>query len=128
MSTILSVPGYGSITNRVMERCAPPEKIEVGMGATVIMWSDRHAATIVEVLKTAKGKIKGVVIQRDSYKVISGTTMDGSAEYEYTPDTDAYKSTYTLRKNGTFVAEGDEMNGGQKILIGTREKYRDPSF
>jgi hypothetical protein len=54
---------YGSLVNRLMEASARPEP-EVGMGATVCMWSDRHGVTITEVLRyktgPKAGQVKGV--------------------------------------------------------------------
>ena len=48
---------FGNLMNRIAESCkqAVPE---VGMGATITMHSDRHAATIigVEVFKTGPNK------------------------------------------------------------------------
>ena len=41
---------YGSIQNRISERSLQPIP-EVGMGATLIMYSDRHAFTVLEVSK-----------------------------------------------------------------------------
>jgi hypothetical protein len=42
---------YGSIDNRIAESAKQPEitAASVGMGATLMMWSDRHPATVVEV-------------------------------------------------------------------------------
>jgi hypothetical protein len=100
----------------------------IGMGATRLMFSDRHPATIVEVQKSATGKIKAVVIQEDTWKVVKGSMQDGSADYEFTPNPEAARITYTLRKNGRYVYAGSDLHTGESIAIGWREKYYDPSF
>lgn len=41
---------YGSVNNRIGERCKEPDEITVGMGATEFFWSDRHAYEVVEVI------------------------------------------------------------------------------
>lgn len=40
---------YGNLDNRIMENARQPEEIVVGMGATEIFYSDRHAYEIIEV-------------------------------------------------------------------------------
>lgn len=92
------------------------------MGATLCGWSDRHAATIVEVRNE-----KTIVVQRDNAKVVKGSIHDGSAEYEFSSNTEAGKMIYTLRKNGRWVLKGDSLNGSG-VGVGFRCEYYDPHF
>jgi len=94
----------------------------VGMGATILMWSDRHAATIVEV----SANLKTIVIQQDNAKRTDNNGMSESQTYEYSPNTDAPRRTYTLRKNGKYVEKGSPMNG-LPLAIGYRREYYDYS-
>jgi hypothetical protein len=98
-------------------------KPEIGMGATLCGWSDRHAATIVEVISD-----KTIVIQQDSFKVIKGSCHDGSAEYEYSRNPEAGKGVYTLRKNGRWVRQGESLKDGYRASVGFRSEYYDPHF
>src|SRR5674476_260367 len=38
---------YGSLTNRLLENCNNTIGVSVGMGATIISYSDRLAATVI---------------------------------------------------------------------------------
>lgn len=141
-----------SLVNHLYSRAVigQPEP-EVGMGVTLLSWTDRNAGTIVAVEKDAKGTVMIHVTQDDS-RVISGSSsgssFDGSADYEYTPRPDGHRYTFRRNEDGTWQevfqkalewdAEGkvskrssrwSKVSGGGKgIRIGERETYRDPSF
>jgi hypothetical protein len=99
---------------------------QVGDGATISYWSDKDAATVVQVLRfmtgQRAGQVRGVVVQRDNWTVISGNEGDGSAEYTYAPNPDADRRTFLVNKHGRFTA------GGVRLFVGTRRRYQDPSF
>jgi hypothetical protein len=111
----------GSIINEVMATVRISAKPVVGMGATELMWTDRHAYTIVEVVSD-----KRLVVQQDKAIVVKGGIHNGSAEYRYEPDPSRPLKTLTLRKDGRWH-EGTTMQGA-KFAIGWREEYYDPSF
>lgn len=113
--------GTGSLVNHVMAGSKDAEPT-VGMGVTFLMWTDRHAGTIVEV---GKGT---VVVQRDKPVRTDSNGMSESQSYEFEPQPDAKKEVFTLRKNGAWVLKGDAMKNGQRIAIGYREEYYDFSF
>lgn len=94
------------------------------MGATILMWTDRLAVTIVEV--SANGR--RVVVQRDKATRTDSNGMSDAQSYTYEPDTDAPRQTFTLRKNGQWVRQGDNMGSGTKLSIGHRSHYHDYSF
>ena len=95
---------YGSIQNRMNENSV--QKVpEVGMGATMTMYTDRYACTILEVSKeTIKhtyervrmddGSIKQVtneypkyiLVTEDDFKLISGSRGSENQECEYITD------------------------------------------
>lgn len=117
----------GSLVNLVIAGGAQQEP-EVGMPATVCMWSDRSPATVVEVLRfktgPKAGQVKGVVITGDSSKLVKGSEQDGSARYEYTSNPDSpYRATYLVNRRGQYVKRG----GGDKLALGYRERYYDPT-
>jgi hypothetical protein len=123
-----------------------PEPV-VGMGCTILSWTDRYAGTIVAVEKPAKGGVM-VHVTRDDSKVVKGSAHDGSAEYEYTSNMNAPRYTFQQDENGRWIEKyqkalewDDEGNvtkrssrwskisgGGKGLRIGEREEYRDPSF
>lgn len=94
---------------------------KVGDGATICMYSDRHACTVVGVFG------KSVYVQRDHAEIVSGSGFDGSAEYEYHFNPDAPVEVFTLRKNGQYVRMGEPYRNGTSLGIG-RSEYRDPHF
>jgi hypothetical protein len=95
---------------------------EVGMAATVCMYSDSHAATVSRI--SASGKT--LWIRQDIAKVVSGTAHDGSAVYEYTRDDSAPEEKYT-RGRGK-MNYGQWSDGCTRLSLGNRREYRDPHF
>ena len=110
----------GSLINHVISR-ATPITPEVGMGATILQWSDRTACTIIEVSP------KKIVVQDDIATRTDSYGMSDCQSYDYTPNPEGAKSTYTLRKNGKWIREGDSIKG-QQVAIGERDHYYDYSF
>jgi len=114
---------FGNLMNRIEETVAPAVPV-VGMGATILMFSDRHAATVIEV----SADKKTIVIQQDKAVRTDKNGMSESQDYRFEPNTNGPTTTYTLRKNGTFVTKGSGMRNGGIVRIGSRSEYRDFSF
>lgn len=112
---------YGSLHNRIDER-AKQAAPEVGMGCTVLMYSDRHAATIIEVA----GNV--ISIQEDRATRTDKLGMSDCQSYSYTADKDARIQKFSKRKNGRWVAVGEPMHNGTALKIGYRDSYHDYSF
>lgn len=115
---------FGSLTNRIMESSKSPTP-EVGMGATEILWSDRHAYTVVRVVSP-----KLIELVRDEYEITNGDEVragKASPAYSYRPGNPAHVVRASLRKNGAWVRVGDSLDG-VNYLLGHREEYRDPHF
>jgi hypothetical protein len=93
------------------------------MGATVLMYTDRHAATIVKV-------DSGIVITIQEDKSIRTDTngMSDTQSYRYEPNTQAIRRRFSLRINGRWVEVGSDMNNGTTLLIGERDTYHDYGF
>jgi hypothetical protein len=111
---------FGSLTNRIAESTVQPEP-KVGMGATIIMYSDRHAATIVRVSTPRR-----IVIQEDKTALVGGSRMSESQEYTFEPNLKAELRTYTKRKDGVWRELADHTT--TTLVIGDRDEYHDPSF
>lgn len=114
----------GSVFNNLMGGSGqlPPE---VGMGATVLMWTDRHAATITDVSPNGRTV---VIVEDNAVRVDSKGMTDSGQEYEFTPGDPAHAQVFTRRKNGAYVRQGEPMNGGTRLLVGYRKHYYDYSF
>lgn len=116
---------FGSLNNRLMEGAKQPEP-EMGMGATLLMYSDRRAGTVVAVHR--KGKMLKVVVQEDKVTRTDKNGMSDQQSYSYEPNLQGAARTYTRRKDGSWVAEGESLRGGTRLLLGTRDHYHDYSF
>lgn len=106
---------------------------EVGMGATLLSWTDRNPATITKVF--AIGKALAVQVKQDDFKVVSGSMQDGSAEYEFSPNPTGY--AWTFKFDGSrwvqvvlnkSTGRWKKVSGGDSLRIGDRAKYYDPHF
>lgn len=124
----------GSVINHLQSRATigQPEPV-VGMGATMLGWTDRYACTIRNVFNI--GNKRAVQVSRDRTKVIAGSSHDGTAQYEYETTPDGALTTFAF--NGS-VWEQYQLNeqtkrwnkakSGRGLRIGERDEYRDPSF
>lgn len=94
---------------------------EVGMGATEILWSDRRAKTVVEVINPNKIIVReNEVVCKDYY----------AGAYEILDELSAMPSEiFTRRKSGRWVELGQpDKYGSVYLVIGSRYHYIDPSF
>lgn len=93
---------------------------EVGMGATLNLWSDRRAMTVTRVITPKKIEVK-----QNETRCLDWYGSD----YEILPELRDGAEVFTLRKNGTWVAEGQPKKYGSVTLtLGFRHHYIDPSF
>ena len=108
----------------------------VGMAATTLSWTDRHAATVTEVTElTSKVWAYQISVVEDTVMVVRGSTHDGSAEFATVPNADGCASLYRMeRKTGKWVrgwihaltGRFNKFSGG--LILGKRDHYVDPSF
>lgn len=125
----------GSVINHLHSRAVigQPEPV-FGMGATVLLWTDRHAATITNV-QTVRGKLI-VTVQRDHATVVAGSGHDGSAEYSYAPNPRGSEDHFRREEDGRWqqvvinrqTGRWGKVKSGRGLRIGEREEYCDPSF
>lgn len=109
----------GSLINHLASRATGPLP-EVGMGATILAWSDRYAATIIYVSKSRKL----VRVQHDSHRRTDDNGgFSENQSYEYSRNPNGSVETFRLGKRGWR-----KQGGGFGLLIGHREEYRDPHF
>lgn len=109
---------YGNVLHIIADsrsKVAP----KVGMGVTVLMWTDRHAGTITEVSKSGKSF---TFQQDDATRTDSLGRTDSGQKYAYTPNPVATPQKALLSKNGWKVV------GAGKILLDVRDEYYDHGF
>lgn len=123
-----------SLVNHLQSRAVigQPEPV-VGMGATILGWSDRHPATVVETFTA--GKFLYIVVQADNYKRVDKNGMSECQDYEFTPNLEGSKTTYRRGADGKWqgVYKNPEsgrwiQSKGNGLRIGERDKYHDFSF
>ena len=98
---------------------APPEP-SIGMGATINHWSDRTAATIIQITHNSKR----LVLQADKATRVDNNGMSDSQQYTYEPDPSGQIYIATKRKDGTYRVIGSK----QRVTLGIRSYHYDFSF
>lgn len=112
-----------------MNGCPTPV---VGMGCTILGWTDRRAATILKVI--ANKNIIGITY--DKVTRVDNNGLSEIQEYTFETNYDANLIYYKLDKKGnwrhcylnTFGRWVFAGNDGNQLLIGVRKHYHDFSF
>jgi hypothetical protein len=121
-----------SVINHLLSRATVGQPVPtIGMGATLLGWTDRAPATIVGVFKATQM----IRVQEDNYRRVDKNGMSECQTYEYSPNPEGYVHTFRRNKHGAWeeVAFNPATNrykktGGHGLRIGDREKYHDFSF
>jgi hypothetical protein len=123
----------GSLINNIMSRSVIGEPLpEIGMGATMLSWTDRNPATIVSVF--TKGKTQYIGVTEDDAKRTDSNGISESQEYEFSFNPNVFMSYYRKTAKGTWEGcyinpeTGRFVKGNGSVTIGQRGKYWDPSF
>jgi hypothetical protein len=112
---------YGSLNNLLLAGSAS-QAPAVGMGATILGWTDRYAATIVEVSKTKHR----VGVKRDKVKRLDSNGQSESQRWLCVPDPNNPVEYFSRRKDGSYAAVGSRS--ACRLRIGERNHYYDFSF
>lgn len=129
--------GYCSCKHTVTSRTQLQEKSRhyyrvqpvVGMGVTLPCGSDRYPGTISWV-----GKVKGkpaIGVVNCDYKRVDNNGMSECQSYVFFQSQkleDKVGTVYTLRKNGRWVRDGEDLNRGSCAVLGHRDAHYDFSF
>lgn len=107
----------GSLVNHLMSGGGPGvPAVGVGDGATVLGWTDRHAATVIKVTP------KTVTVREDTAIRTDARGMTEWQDYRYEPNPDGRVHVYRWTKKGWRSKTG----GG--VAFGVRNEYYDYSF
>jgi hypothetical protein len=98
----------------------PSIEPEIGMGATIMMWSDRHACTIVQITHNNKR----IVIQRDTVVKVADPNHPDQFQYEYQANPEGEILYASKRKDGRYRLMGSKT----RVCLGVRDEYYDLSF
>jgi|SRR5271157_3819351 len=93
---------------------------KVGDGATIQYWSDRHAATVIQVTQNGKR----IVVQEDKSTRTDTNGMSESQTYTFESDPQGSTHIATLRKDGRYRISG----GSTLVSVGFRSQFHDYSF
>lgn len=112
----------GSLVNHIASTQGAElfERVRVGDGVTILRWSDRTPATVIEI---RPGRYPVVVIQEDHAARIDQNGMSEMQDYTYERDPDGTTHEVSFRRGAWRVRGSD--NG---VHFGSREKYWDPTF
>ena len=99
---------------------------EVGRGCTICYYSDKRAATIVDVEYTKAGKPKAVVVAHNKVECLDWY----GDKYKILPEIEEnWTDRFTLRKNGRWYMEGQETSPNSVVLMLHYQAHSiDPSF
>jgi hypothetical protein len=112
---------------------------EVGMGATICYYTDRHAGTIVAVRTGKGGAVREFDVREDIVTRTDSHGMSDAQSYTYAPGPeDAPVRTWRLDRNGqwrhlftdptTGRQRMESVRYGLKVAIGIRDHFHDYTF
>lgn len=87
---------------------------QVGDGATVLLWTDRRACTVVAVWRDH------VTLREDVAVRVDGGHVNSAQSYRYQPDEDGH--VYDFR-----LLDGEWRAGFHRVRFGVRDHYHDYS-
>lgn len=125
---------YGNLNNRLME--GPTAiKPELGMGATLLAYSDRHAATVIKIVGTGFDGPSVIWVQLDTCTRTDGNGMSECQDYSYSPNPNGrieyFKRDQKNRWRQAYISKRGRYcftNGGNGLRLDSRDAYHDYSF
>lgn len=126
----------GSLVNHVMTHGAThAHDIEVNTGATICLYTDRHAGTIIKTFN--HGKSSFIVWQRDTAVRVDNNGLSDAQKFEYKSDPNGSTRTFRYDEKKEMWREviRDEHSGRWRltgsstgIILNSRDEYFDFSF
>lgn len=121
----------GSFTNHILSRSTKGQPDpEVGMGCTLLQWSDRKAATIIAIENGI------ITVQEDHATRTDQNGMSDMQDYDHAPNPDGATYNFRFGKSGKWeLIQKNERTGRWKksevstgLLLGRRDHHHDFSF
>lgn len=106
----------GSVMNYLRGASAQPEPA-VGMGCTMLAWTDRFPGTVVRVVSA-----KTIHVQEDIATRLDGHGMSESQVWSYTVNPEGRVHVFRLTQSGWRSKTGGHLQ------LGDRSRYHDYSF
>ena len=128
MALILGTQTASAVNHVLSRRTQGQPEPEVGMGATLLGWTDRYAATIIEV----EGTI--ITVQEDLSERTDGNGASEDQTYSHESDPDGMTHHYRLRDGAWEAVQRNERTGrwsrrdGYGLVLGVRQHYYDFSY
>lgn len=94
---------------------------KVGDPATLLMYTDTHAGTVVHVSKSGKT----IRVQQDKATRIDNNGMSESQTYDYSRDPEGSVTAYRFSAKRGWI---NSRAAASRCLVGTRREYHDFSF
>jgi hypothetical protein len=114
----------GSLVNHMYADATGQPKPEIGMGATILCWTDRLAGTITEV-----GHNGAFLVREDKAARTDNNGMSEAQAYTYEPDPQGRTWTFEIATSGKHAGQyRPKPRSSERVLIGERRKYHDFSF
>ena len=110
---------YGSLQNRLLERGKSSEELYIGMGATELMYTDRHAYEVIAIKDNRHVTVRKLDARRTDYHGISECQ-----EYEYTSNQNNPTAELFKTKQARWV-ERIGRRYGSTFVLGFAEEYYD---
>ncbi len=113
----------GSLVNHLYSGAAGQPV--VGMGATVLAWTDRYAGTIIDI-----GLDGSLTVREDHWVRTDGHGMSEAQTYDFAPNPQGrlFHFSPVRRGNAKGQLREDGKKDGYAVLVGDRRKYHDFSF
>ena len=119
---------HGSVQNLFASQSVQTHDAElpkVGDGATIVGWSDRHAATVIEV---RPGKRPVVIVQDDKAIRTDDHGMSDCQSYRFERNPNGMTREVRFNKARRRHTAPHWNAGGQVVMFGVRDHYYDFSF
>lgn len=101
--------------NEAMKAFVP----RVGLPCTVYFYTDRHAATVTQIISPKKVAVRDNQVECLDYY---------AGRYKILPELEGDERIFTKRSNGKWIMEGQHSKDGVRLLLHYQSHYIDPEF
>ena len=92
---------------------------EVGLKCTIVYYSDYRAATVTQVLTGRKIAVRFNATNCVDYF---------AGNYDILPELEGGEKIFTKRRNGKWIAEGQECRDGVRLALHYQRHYINPEY